>query len=115
VQAVADIAGSGRVAVNLGTLTVGYQIGRQINVPKPDTISTISIRHQTLCRPAWFDHHRSGADQNRLVHGSGEPDSYTIANISTNTADNSVAVFSGNMMFPHVFVRLIAGSSAAKR
>jgi hypothetical protein len=66
VRAVADIAGSGRVAVNPGTLTVGYQIGRQINVAKPYTISTIPFGTKPL-PSAWFDRHRSGADRNRLV------------------------------------------------
>ncbi|WP_433734233.1 MspA family porin [Nocardia sp. CA-129566] len=133
-RAVADIAGAGSVAVNSGTLTLGYQIGCQIDVSngisvglaasvgpnvnvmvaptpglgvgvgaaalpsvsttfKPGTITTIPFGTKALAGP----HGSITTDQVQIkidaCMGPVSLRSYVIASISTNTADNSVAVY----------------------
>ncbi|MGW4767222.1 MspA family porin [Nocardia sp. NPDC004278] len=133
-RAVADITGAGSASVNSGTLTMGYQIGCQIDVSngisigvaasvgpnvnvmvaptpglsvgvgamampsvsttfKPGTITTIPFGTKALAGP----HGSITTDQVQIkidaCMGPVSLRSYVIANISTNTADNSVAVY----------------------
>lgn len=134
VRAVADITGAGSAAVNSGTLTLGYQIGCQIDVSngismgvsasigpnvsvlvaptpgmsvglggavlpsvsttlKPGTITSIPFGTKALAGP----HGSITTDQVQIkidaCAGPVSLRSYVIANISTSTADNSVAVY----------------------
>ncbi|WP_330255298.1 MspA family porin [Nocardia sp. NBC_00565] len=134
VRAAADITGEGGESVNSGTLTLGYQIGCQIDVSngisvgltgtigpnvnvaiapmpgvsaglaamampsvsttlKPGTITTIAFGTKALTGP----HGSITTEQVQIkvdaCMGPVSLRSYAIVNISTDTADNSVAVY----------------------
>lgn len=134
VKGVADIAGAGLVAVDSGSLTVGYQIGCQIDVGNGLSLGSsmmmgpnvgVSVAPvpglnvggsamvlpsiSTTLKPGTITSIPFGTKALAGAHGSIETSavqikidgclgpvtlrSYVIANISTRTADSSVAVY----------------------